>query len=175
MWVGEEQREEETEDPKQALHWQQKAQCRAQIHKPWDHELGDHDPLTSTQAGPSAKNALSILLSHSHPLRPFYTQVNFFFNVYFFKIAPAGEGQKERGTEDPKWALTDSALKAVSPMWGSNSRAQDERSTDGSYLGAPKVTLNSIFGSQSLCHFLREAFLNTKPIQGSWEYMLKVP
>ena len=32
-------RERGTEDPKQALHWQQRAWRRAQTHEPWDHDL----------------------------------------------------------------------------------------------------------------------------------------
>ena len=37
--TGEEERERETEDPKQALRWQQRAQCGVQTHELWDHDL----------------------------------------------------------------------------------------------------------------------------------------
>ena len=37
--AGEGQRERETEDPKQALCWQQWARCQAWTHEPWDHAL----------------------------------------------------------------------------------------------------------------------------------------
>ena len=44
-WVGEGQRERETEDSKQALHWQQKAQCGTRTHEPWDHDLSWNQTL----------------------------------------------------------------------------------------------------------------------------------
>ena len=37
--VEEGQRGQGTEDLKQALCWQQRAQCQARTHKPWDHDL----------------------------------------------------------------------------------------------------------------------------------------
>ena len=37
--VGEGQRKRETEDPKGAPRWQQRARCGAQTHEPWDYDL----------------------------------------------------------------------------------------------------------------------------------------
>ena len=37
--AGEGQRERGTEDLKWALHWQQRSQCGARTHEPWDHDL----------------------------------------------------------------------------------------------------------------------------------------
>ena len=40
--AGEGQGERETENPKQAPRCQHRAQCGAQIHKPWDHDLSEN-------------------------------------------------------------------------------------------------------------------------------------
>ena len=85
--AGEGHRERETDDPKRAPPCQHRARCGA-----YTHELRDHDL--------SRRQTLNRL---SHPGAPLFLLMFIFERQR--ETADAGEGQRERGTENSQQAL----------------------------------------------------------------------
>ena len=86
--AGEGQSEGETEDPRQALCWQQRALHGAWTHKPWDHDLSWSQPLNwLNHPGPPVLSRILIYVSENEKKKETYQFLFFKFIIYNYYLS----------------------------------------------------------------------------------------